>query len=430
MEKLRKKKRVRIDRVMILLGGCLLVLLLVFGAVATLFKIINPTLIAKEYSKPSLEIKLEDEKIKSDVYKVKNKDTEEKYIYAIHLPVFENEEVKNNVNTFVENIKSENAKVTHIDFSSNSAFSQYKSYVITATTYSDMDGLNPINPIKTEEFYVNFDQDAVIELDDCIRGKAISYLAKSNECEQENIKLVSIHETGLKINVNGKKVDYTYDDHNTDFVMTNENIPTILKYEKINVEKREIDPSKPMIAFTFDDGPSPANTKKILEALDKVGGRATFFELGYLMENYPDTVRAICEQGSEVANHSYDHDWLTQKSVEDAVKDIQSVNDIFFSLTGNEINLVRPPYGDYNSALVKAFSEKVVMWDVDTRDWESRNVDSIISMTKKYAYNGAIVLFHDIYSTTATAAVELIKYYDSLGYQFVTVSELYEVKGK
>ena len=148
------------------------------------------------------------------------------------------------------------------------------------------------------------------------------------------------------------------------------------------------------------------------------------------MENYPDTVRAICEQGSEVANHSYDHDWLTQKSVEDAVKDIQSVNDIFFSLTGNEINLVRPPYGDYNSALVKAFSEKVVMWDVDTRDWESRNVDSIISMTKKYAYNGAIVLFHDIYSTTATAAVELIKYYDSLGYQFVTVSELYEVKGK
>ena len=430
MEKLNKKRRVRIDRVMILVGGCLLALLLVFGAITALFKFINPTLISKEYSKPSLEIKLEDEKINSEVYRVKNKETDEKYIYAIHLPVFENEEVKNSVNTFVDRIKSENAMVTHVDFSSNSAFSQYKSYVITATTYSDMDGLNPINPIKTEEIYINFDQNEVIDLDDCIRGKAIANLAKSNQCEQEVIQLVSIHESGIKINVNGKKVDYTYNDYNTDFVMKNENIPTILKYEKINIEKREIDPSKPMIAFTFDDGPSPANTKKILEALDKVGGRATFFQLGYLMEKYPDTVRAICEQGSEVANHSYDHDWLTEKSVEAAVEDIQSVNDICFSLTGNEINLVRPPYGAYNSSLVKAFSEKVVMWDVDTRDWESRNVDSIISMTKKYAYNGAIVLFHDIYSTTATAAVELIEYYDSLGYQFVTVSELYEMKGK
>ena len=427
MEKLRRKRRVRIDRVMILVGGCLLALLLVIGAITAIFKLINPTLIAKEYSKPALEIKLEGEKVDSDVYTVKNKETGEKYIYAIHLPVLNNE-AKNVLNSFVEEIKAENALVTHIDFSSTSAFSQYKSYVITATTYSDIDGLNPFNPIKTEELYINFDKEELIDLDDCVRGKAISNLAKKYSCDEENVRLVNISETGVKIDVNGTKVDYLYQENNTDFVMNNENVPSILKYEKINVEKREIDPTKPMIAFTFDDGPSPSNTMKILEALDKVGGRATFFQLGYLMENYPDTVRAVTQQGSEVANHSYDHDWLTSKSVDAAVEDIQSVNDIFFSLTGNEINLVRPPYGDYNTALVQAFSEDVVMWDVDTRDWESRNVDSIISMTKKYAYDGAIVLFHDIYSTTSTAAVELIKYYDSLGYQFVTVSELIEMR--
>lgn len=429
MEKIKRKRRVRIDRVLILVGGCLLALLLVVGAITALFKLINPTLISKEYSKPNLEIKLEDEKINSDVFSKKDKESGEKYIYAIHLPELDGE-AETLMNTFVEGIKAENAAVTHIDFASNSAFSQYKSYVITATTYSDIEDKNPFNPIKTEELYINFDSNELIDIEDCLRGKAIRNLAKKYECEKENVRLVNIKEDGVEVNVNGTKVQYAYNENNTDFVMNNENVPSILKYEKIDVEKREIDPTKPMIAFTFDDGPSPANTKKILEALDKVGGRATFFELGYLMENYPDTVRAITEQGSEVANHSYDHDWLTQKSVEAAVEDIQSVNDIFFSLTGNEINLVRPPYGDYNSALVQAFSEDIVMWDVDTRDWESRNVDSIIAMTKKYAYDGAIVLFHDIYSTTATAAVELIKYYDSLGYQFVTVSELYEVKGK
>lgn len=429
MEKLRRKRRVRIDRVLILIGACLVALLLVIGAITALFKLINPTLIAKEYSNPSLEIKLEDEKINSDVYSEKNKETGEKYIYAIHLPELDGE-AESLMNEFVENIKAENATVTHIDFSSNTAFNQYKSYVISATTYSDIDDLNPFNPIKTEKLYINYDADKLIDIEDCLRGKAINNLAKKYECEVENVFLVSVNESGVKLDVNGTELDYTYNENNTDFVMNNANIPTILKYEKIDVEKREIDPSKPMIAFTFDDGPSPANTQKILDALAKVGGRATFFELGYLMENYPDTVRAITQQGSEVANHSYDHDWLTEKSVEAAVEDIQSVNDIFFSLTGNEINLVRPPYGAYNTALTNAFSEKIVMWDVDTRDWESRDVDSIVSMTKKYAYDGAIVLFHDIYSTTATAAVELIEYYDSLGYQFVTVSELYEMKGK
>lgn len=429
MEKLNRKRRVRIDRVLILVGACLAALLLVVGAIFGLFKLINPTLISKEYSKPALEIKLEDEKINSEVFTKKNKETGEKYIYAIHLPEL-NGEAETLMNSFVESIKAENAAVTHIDFASTTAFSQYKSYVISATTYSDIEDKNPFNPIKTEELYINFDKEELIDIEDCLRGKAISNLAKKYNCDKENVRLVNIQENGVEVNVNGTKLNYTYNDNNTDFVMNNENIPSILKYEKIDVEKREIDPTKPMIAFTFDDGPSPANTKKILEALSKVGGRATFFELGYLMENYPDTVRAITEQGSEVANHSYDHDWLTEKSVEAAVEDIQSVNDIFFSLTGNEINLVRPPYGAYNSSLEQAFSEKVVMWDVDTRDWESRDVDSIISMTKKYAYDGAIVLFHDIYSTTSTAAVELIKYYDSLGYQFVTVSELYEVKGK
>lgn len=426
MQHVRRKRRIRMDRVLILLGACLLSLILIFGAMFGIYKLINPRIIADEYGKPNT-VKLEDDKIDSNVYSEKNKETGEKLIYAIHVPEFKNE-FDQQIEEFVNKMIEEKAAVTHIDYESNQAFNQYKSYVITATLYESIDGLNPLKAIKTEQMFMNFDSNAFIELDDCIRGKAISEVAKTNSATEEDLKLVKITESGIEIDALGKKVNYAYDD--TSFIMKNENIKTLLKGDRIEIEKREIDPNKPMVAFTFDDGPSPGNTERILAALDKVGGRATFFQLGYLMETYPETVQAVAKQGSEVANHSYDHDWLTEKSLEDAKADISSVNDIAFSLTGNEIQLLRPPYGAYNKAIQEGITEKLVMWDVDTRDWESRNTESIINMTKQYTYDGAIVLFHDIHSATIPAVEQLIEYYNSQGYQFVTVSELYEIKGK
>ncbi|MGN1343211.1 MAG: polysaccharide deacetylase family protein [Traorella sp.] len=426
----KRRKRIRIDRLLMLIGACIMAILLIVLAISQIIQFVHPKIIAKEYQNPNMEIKLEDDKVNSSVYSKKNKETKEKMIYAIHIPDFKDKEINQLVDNFVDEIIEENALVTYIDYESSSAFSQYKSYIITATTYSDMDGLNPIEEISSKQLYLNFDQDKLIELKDCLREKAIDKLSKTYECDKSELQLAKIKEDGLEIALLNQKVDYLYNEHTTSFIMNNEHIPTILKNEKINVEKREIDPTKPMVAFTFDDGPSPTNTSKILAALNKVNGRATFFELGYLMEIYPDTVREIVEQGSEVGNHSYDHDWLTSKSISEVIEDIDSVNDIFFSLTGNEIHLVRPPYGDYNSEIKNTLTERIIMWDVDTRDWESRNTSSVISMAKKYTYDGAIVLFHDIYSTTAAAIEELIDYYDSMGYQFVTVSELLEAKGK
>lgn len=428
MKELKRKRRIRTDRLLMLIGACILSLILVFGIVSKLFSILNPSILSKEFAKANMEVKLEDDKVDSNVYSKKDKDSGEKLIYAIHLPKLKSDEANQKMETFVNQILDEKAKVTHIDYESNQAFSQYKSYVIQATTYESVEDKEPLNPIKTEKLYINFDKDELITLEDCVREKVISQFAKKNEVSEDQIQLVKINESGVVMDVNGKEENLAYD--KSSFVMNNENIPSLLKYEKIHVEKREIDPTKPMIAFTFDDGPSPGNTERILQALEKVGGRATFFQLGYLMEIYPETVRKVVESGSEVANHSYAHDWLTEKSLEDALADIQSVNDIAFSITGNEVKLVRPPYGAYNSAIKEGITEKVVMWDVDTRDWESKNTESIIKMTKQYSYDGAIVLFHDIHSATIPAVEELITYYDELGYQFVTVSELYEIKGK
>lgn len=431
MEKVsRKRRRIRFDRLLVLLGGCVLAAVLLFGGIWAVMNLFNKDIIAEPYATASTDNKLEGEKILDSVYEEKIEGSEETLVYAIHLPSFSDESLTEKVNAFVDGLKAEKNRVTHIDFSSSQAFNQYKSYVIKATTYSDMDGLSPINPVGTQTLYINLDNDTPIELEDCIRWKAIDLLAHDYGCEEENVQLVSINEQGIVIDVNGTQMDYKYDEHNTYFEMNNSNVPSILKYDKIEVEKREIDPNKPMVAFTFDDGPSPGNTERLLKALDEVNGRATFFELGSLMEIYPDTVRAIVEQGSEVANHSYSHEYLSQMTTEDMKANVQKVNDIFYSITGQDIRLLRPPGGFVNQNVRDNLSEGIVMWDVDTRDWESRNTQSVIEMTKKYTYDGAIVLFHDIHKTTIPAAEELIRYYDSLGYQFVTVSELYEAKGK
>ena len=421
-----KRRRIRIDRLLILVGALVLCIMLVFGVISGIFNLLNPKLIADEYRKPNTEIKLSTDKIDSDVYSKKNKETDSKMIYAIHVPKLENEEVNQQIQDFVNKMIEEKATVTHIDYESNQAFGQYKSYIITANLYENIDELIPSNVTKTEQLFINFDGESLIDLEDCIRGKAISKIAKENNTNEDMLQLSKVTEKGIQINVEGKKIEYPYDD--TSFVMNNQNIKTLLKYEKIEVEERELDPSKPMIALTFDDGPNPANAEKILAALEKVGGRATFFQLGSLMEKYPETVRKIVASGSEVASHSYGHDQLTTKSLEDAIADVQSVNDIFFSLTGNEIRLIRPPYGSYSKEIEEAITEKIVLWNVDTRDWESRNTQKTVEATKKYAYDGAIVLMHEIYSSSATAAEELINYYHEQGYQLVTVSELLEMK--
>ena len=93
----------------------------------------------------------------------------------MHLPTFSNSDAQQKLDAFVEEIKNEKARVTHIDYESNSAFSQYKSYVITATTYADLDGLNPINPQTTKQLYISFDQDKMIDIEDCIRAKQQMY---------------------------------------------------------------------------------------------------------------------------------------------------------------------------------------------------------------------------------------------------------------
>ena len=196
---------------------------------------------------------------------------------------------------------------------------------------------------------------------------------------------------------------------------------------------KEIDPSKPMIALTFDDGPS-ANTGRILDVLKQYNGRATFFVTGNRVANYRGTILRAQELGCEIAGHSWNHKDLTKLSESSIRAQILDVEKAIYSVTGVSPPIYRPPYGAQDSKVRRVSGElgyALIMWSVDTLDWKYRNANYIYNAVMKGESDGAIVLCHDLHSTTADAMERVIPELVSRGYQLVTVSELiYHRAGK
>lgn len=181
------------------------------------------------------------------------------------------------------------------------------------------------------------------------------------------------------------------------------------------------------IALTYDDGPSPETTPKLIKILKKHDVKATFFQLGSLASQYPEIVKDIHEQGSELANHSWDHDSLDRKSVDGAYQDIKKSSAAIEKACGCEVTLMRPPYGAVNKRVDKAAKKlgvAEIFWDVDTLDWQSHDPYDIRSKVLHGGGRNSIVLMHDIHATTIKAQDELIEKLLDKGYTLVTVSEL------
>lgn len=189
-----------------------------------------------------------------------------------------------------------------------------------------------------------------------------------------------------------------------------------------------IDPDKPMIALTFDDGPKAVYTKRILNTLKKYNARATFFVLGSSVQGNEDCIRLADEIGCEIGNHTFNHDNLIAGSVEKAKQTLEKTSDVIKNITNKRTNLVRPPFGNINIDLQKKLNYSFIMWSVDTEDWITNNTSNIVSNILSDVYDGSIVLMHDIYPSTADAVEIAIPQLIDKGYQLVTVSELLEYK--
>lgn len=190
-----------------------------------------------------------------------------------------------------------------------------------------------------------------------------------------------------------------------------------------------VNPNKPMLALTYDDGPSSVATGSILNTLEQYGARATFFVVGSRIETYPQLIKRQAEIGCEIACHTYNHTILTTVDNSVVVDEITKTNALIEKVSGKRPTLVRAPGGSANQRVMTAAKAPFIQWNIDTRDWEHRNSSRVISSVKGGASDGAIILMHDLYASTATATKSFVPYLINKGYQLVTVSEMFDAKG-
>ena len=190
-----------------------------------------------------------------------------------------------------------------------------------------------------------------------------------------------------------------------------------------------IDPNKPIVALSYDDGPS-SNTASILETLEKYGAHATFFMVGENIDMHPDWVKMVYESGNEVANHTVNHKNLNTLSAEDIRKEVENNQSKLNSTLGlDKKYLVRPPYGNANDTVKATVEHPMILWWVDTLDWKSKDPDAVLEEVKKATKDGAIILMHDLYATTAEATKKVVPWLKDQGYQICSVSEMFAARG-
>ena len=194
----------------------------------------------------------------------------------------------------------------------------------------------------------------------------------------------------------------------------------------------DIDPARPMIALTFDDGPRAAVTNRILDCLQQYGGRATFFMVGSNVDGNAAAVQRMAAQGCEVGNHTYNHKYISKIGQSGIISQVGDTNQKIAAICGISPVVMRPPGGYIDGAslaVLGTMGMPAIMWSIDTRDWQHRNPQKTINNVLSQVRDGDVILMHDIYSTTADAAVVLIPELTARGFQLVTVSELASFRG-
>lgn len=196
-----------------------------------------------------------------------------------------------------------------------------------------------------------------------------------------------------------------------------------------------INPDKPMVALTFDDGPGYADrnnkitTAQILDVLEKYGARATFFMCGSrINKSNEDLLKREIELGCELGNHTYEHTHYGSKVT---ANDISKCSEKIKSVSGQYPTVFRCPGGIMSKTIQKECKEldmPIVYWSVDTEDWKSKNPKSVFKIATTKVYDGSIILMHDIYPSTVEAVEKIVPKLIKDGYQLVTVSEMIEAK--
>lgn len=184
----------------------------------------------------------------------------------------------------------------------------------------------------------------------------------------------------------------------------------------------------PYIAMTFDDGPSPETTPRLLDILKQRNIKATFFMIGQNAERNPAIVKRILAEGHEIGNHSWTHPQLSKLSDDRVTEEINKTQNAIKDASGYTPVLMRPPYGAITARqkdwVEKQFGLSVIIWSVDPFDWKRPGASVIEQRILAGARPGAIVLSHDIHKQTVDAMPATLDALAAKGFKFVTVSQL------
>lgn len=330
-------------------------------------------------------------------------------------------------NTNKENIlvqkRQVNSYIINIVYSKHDG--TYNSYFLNNTNGAIVSVEELIKPEKIEDFNQKVKELIFLKYPNFIAENLIKEETKT-AYEMRDTELV-LHFTNntitphpseelfLKINYNEIKEDLNF------------TVPLSEEYE--NENGYHYDKNKKTIAITFDDGPSGKNTLQLMESLKENKMHATFFMVGNRMETFPDVVKKTLEYGNEIGSHTYSHANLNRLDKDGILIEANKTNQAYKNITGTNLKLLRPPYGNINSLVKETLDYSFVNWSLDTEDWRYRNAEHIYNEVLNNVEDGDIVLMHDLYDTTTEAIKKLLPELYVRGYQVVTVTELASLKG-
>lgn len=196
------------------------------------------------------------------------------------------------------------------------------------------------------------------------------------------------------------------------------------RQERSEKPEQQLLQEKKQIAITFDDGPHEIYTPKLLDGLKERHVCASFFVTGENVEKYPDLIRRMKEEGHLIGNHTYHHIQLTNSNGAVFYQELVETNQVIKEITGKDVEYVRPPFGSWNKKYEQELNMFPVLWTIDPMDWCNGNADCVVRHVLKKAEENAIILLHDEYDSSVTAALQIIDQLQKEGYEFVTVDQI------
>lgn len=415
MSQIRKgKRKVRYGRVLFLVGVAVLIVAGVTFA----------------FAKPSKykEFRDIDESYKTaGVMKEIIQDSEETKAKFYYYPEFENASMNKQILDFVNALPNEDG-ISFLDYESDSIMDD--AYTSIKFTYKKLSMEKQVENESTT--YMNFKNTTgnQVSIKDVFRRDYEDVLSAKgiNVDDLANVPFYLGEESVAFLGSDKKEITIKYSDYKNIIRLKGKGIAD----EYLERERTvDIDPKKPMIALTFDDGPSPY-TEEFMNVFKDNGGTATFFMLGQNVIQYPDVVKQMYKDGFEIANHSWDHLELKTGSLDFQKSEIFDTQDAIFKLVGDEPSQMRPPYGSYDQTTLDATGSDIgiAIWNVDTLDWQSRDASSVLEKSRAGVADGAVVLYHDLYPTTLEAIKQFVPELKAKGYQLVSFSDIVKYRGE